>query len=95
MMDLKKEIEKTLQEKLLVIHVEVVDTSASHATHPEARKSGGGHFTVKIISDVFEGKTLLERHRLVYDTLKDLGNQIHALKIQALTVGEAKSRKIL
>ncbi len=50
------------------------------------------HFTVKIISDAFKGKNLLDRHRMVYQALdgpmKD--GRIHALEIQAKTRDEAQ-----
>lgn len=50
------------------------------------------HFTVKIISDAFKGKNLLDRHRMVYQALdgpmKD--GRIHALEIQAQTRDEAQ-----
>ena len=50
------------------------------------------HFTVKVISDAFEGKNLLDRHRMIYQALdapmKD--GRIHALEIQATTKNEAQ-----
>jgi len=50
------------------------------------------HFTVKVISDAFEGKNLLDRHRMIYQALdapmKD--GRIHALEIQAKTKNEAQ-----
>ena len=32
----------------------------------------GGHFTIGVVSDAFEGKGLLARQRLVYGAIKDL-----------------------
>lgn len=50
------------------------------------------HFTVKVISDGFKEKNLLDRHRMIYQALdvpmKD--GRIHALEIQAKTREEAK-----
>ncbi len=50
------------------------------------------HFNVKVISDAFEGKNLLDRHRMIYQALdaqmKD--GRIHALEIQAKTKNEAQ-----
>jgi stress-induced morphogen len=50
------------------------------------------HFTIKVISDEFKEKNLLDRHRLIYQALdapmKD--GRIHALEIQAKTRDEAK-----
>lgn len=61
----------------------IEDNSAEHAGHVGAR-DGGGHFTVHIVSEAFSGKSLVQRHRMVYDTVTDLMNtEIHALSIQA------------
>jgi BolA protein len=69
--------------------LEIVDDSAKHAGHAGAR-GGGGHFNVSIVSDEFEGKSLIQRHRMVYDALGDaMHKEIHALSINARTPGEA------
>ncbi|MBB5393181.1 MULTISPECIES: BolA family transcriptional regulator [unclassified Herbaspirillum] len=67
----------------------VEDESALHAGHAGAA-SGGGHYRVRLVSDLFEGKNRVNRHRLVYDCLSDLMQQeIHALAIVALAPSEA------
>ena len=69
--------------------IEVLDESGQHEGHPEARKSGGGHYRLVLVSDFFEGKSLLERHWGVYETLgtgKD--DFMHALAIRTFTVKE-------
>lgn len=64
--------------------LEIIDESHKHAGHASAK--GGGHFIVKIVSNAFEGKSLVQRHRMVYDTLDDLlHSEVHALSIQADT----------
>jgi BolA family transcriptional regulator, general stress-responsive regulator len=69
----------------------IIDESAKHAGHASA--GGGGHFVVEIVSDAFAGKTLIQRHRMVYDALGDemKKNEIHALSIKASTPAEAGS----
>lgn len=48
--------------------------------------SCGASFTVQIVSQAFEGKRLLERHRLVNSALEEQMKHIHALSItKALT----------
>ena len=65
--------------------LEILDNSAAHAGHAGAR-SGGGHYHVTIIAEVFEGKSLVQRHQLIYKALSDLMKQeIHALGINALS----------
>ena len=66
----------------------VIDESHKHAGHAGAR-SGGGHFNLTIVSNVFDGKGLLQRHRMVYDALGSaMQTDIHALTIKALTPEE-------
>jgi len=73
--------------------IEVRDESSQHEGHLEARKSGGGHYRLVLVSDYFEGKSLLERHRAVYETLGiDKSDSMHALAIRACTVKEWEAR---
>ena len=45
------------------------------------------HFIVRVVSVAFKGKSLLDRHRLVYQALTEpmSDGRIHALEIQAQT----------
>ena len=45
------------------------------------------HFSIRVISDAFKGKNLLDRHRLVYEALAEpmKDGRIHALEIKADT----------
>lgn len=46
----------------------------------------GSHFEAIIVSDEFEGKMLIERHKLVYAALGDaMKERIHALSMKTLT----------
>jgi len=68
--------------------LDIVDDSAKHAGHAGAQ-SGGGHFVVSLVSDAFAGKSLIQRHRMVYDALGEMmQNDIHALSIQAKSPDE-------
>ncbi len=68
--------------------LELIDDSHLHAGHGAT----GGHYTVRIVSDSFAGKNMIQRHRLVYDAVGDLMNsEIHALSIQAHTTDENKA----
>ncbi len=72
--------------------LEVFDDSHEHAGHAGAMESGGGHFQLVIVSDRFEGKNMLARHRMVYQAVGDLmPGKIHALAIRAFTPGELDS----
>jgi len=63
--------------------LEVIDDSDRHRGHPGAR-DGRGHFKVKIVSPLFEGRKPIERHRMVYAALDSLlKTDIHALSVRA------------
>ena len=48
-----------------------------------------GHFEVTIVADAFEGRSRIERHRLIYAALGALmQTDIHALKINAYAPAE-------
>ena len=81
-------LRKRLTQALQPVELDIIDESAKHAGHAGAA-SGGGHFIVTIVSPVFENKTLIQRHRLVYDAVGDImHSEIHALSIQARTPQE-------
>jgi BolA protein len=83
-------IESLLRERLSARHVEVIDESHLHAGHAGA-KGGAGHFRALVVSPSFEGKSLVERQRLVYDALAEMmGPEIHALAMQTLTPDQWK-----
>jgi stress-induced morphogen len=54
---------------------------------PRDLTGGGDHWQVIIVSPAFEGKALLEQHRLVNEVLKaEIGDQrIHALALKTFT----------
>ncbi|NOQ35387.1 MAG: BolA/IbaG family iron-sulfur metabolism protein [Methylococcaceae bacterium] len=85
---IKQKLNAALSPELL----EVLDNSAAHAGHAGA-KSGGGHYHVTLVSNAFEGKSLVQRHQLIYQALGDMMKQdIHALGINALTPLENSQR---
>ena len=78
-----------LAEELPLDHLEVINESGNHNV-PEGSES---HFKVTLVSDTFEGKRLLQRHRIVNTILAhQLANDIHALAIHTLTPAEWDER---
>ncbi|XP_021897507.1 protein BOLA2 [Carica papaya] len=67
----KEQIEASLTLKMNPAHLEVIDTSGGC----------GASFAIEIVSEQFEGKRLLERHRLVNAAVEEEMKQIHALSI--------------
>jgi BolA family transcriptional regulator, general stress-responsive regulator len=81
-------IRRSLTEAFMPELLEIIDNSAAHAGHAGAR-SGGGHYHVTIVAKAFDGKSLVQRHQLIYQALGDLMKQeIHALGINALSPSE-------
>jgi BolA protein len=85
-------IERKLQQQLAATHLEVVDETPRHYGHAGAA-AGGGHFIVTVVSGRFEDVGLLDRNRMVHAALKEeMGTEIHALVIRALTPAEWAGR---
>jgi BolA protein len=79
-------MQAVLASSLSPSRLEVIDESYQHAGHAGANDSGmGTHFRVRIASPMFEGKSRVARHRLVYDALQDFIDQgVHAIAIETL-----------
>ncbi|GAA5802899.1 bola-like protein-domain-containing protein [Helicostylum pulchrum] len=85
-------IESKITEALNPTILEAVNESHKHAHH-EAMKGVTNketHFKVTVVSDAFQGKSLMQRHRLIYGLLDDeLKNQgLHALTLKTKTQAE-------
>jgi BolA protein len=77
-----QDIETVLHAALEPLSLEVRDDSHLHAGHAGARE--GRHFSVRIVSERFNGLSRVARHRLVYDALRpQVQHGIHALAIDA------------
>jgi acid stress-induced BolA-like protein IbaG/YrbA len=56
-------------------------------------KGEGDHFEVVVVSDRFEGRSMVQQHRMVYATLGDrMGGEIHALALHTYTPDEWASQ---
>lgn len=54
---------------------------------------GGDHFDALVVSDVFEGKSLVERHQVVYTALGEAMRQrVHALTLKTLTPSQFRKQ---
>ena len=70
-MDLK-EIEKLIKEAMPDAIIEIHDLAGD-----------GNHYSATITSSVFAGKSKIEQHKIVYNSLKGkMGNELHALAIK-------------
>jgi BolA protein len=83
------QIEQSLKKAIQIQFLKIEDESVLHKDHAEAIRTGKGHFALIIVSDDFTGKSLPERHRMVYSALNtEIKSFIHALSIKAATTDE-------
>jgi BolA protein len=93
-MSAEKTVQHTITNKLREAFtpesLEVTDESHLHEGHAGHRLGGQTHFRVYIVSKAFEGKSRIERHRMINATLAaELAGSVHALALKTLVPGEA------
>ena len=67
-----KEIESLIKETFPDAIVEIQDLAGD-----------GNHYSATVTSSQFVGKTKIQQHKMVYDSLKGkMGNELHALAIK-------------
>jgi BolA family transcriptional regulator, general stress-responsive regulator len=88
-MSLKDWITETMRERLRPTALAVEDESHRHAGHAGWREGGETHFRIDVVSPAFEGKSRVERHRMVNEALAGAFERgLHALAIHAKAPGE-------
>ena len=86
---MENQIKKLLEDHLHPLKLEVIDQSHHHSDHNPQAAKGGTHFAVVIVSQQFQGKSRVARHRMIYEILKGpLANGVHALALTTLTPEE-------
>lgn len=89
-MTMEAAIRAKLIDVLEPIRLDVINESHMHAGHHGSPGTGESHFRVLIVSPKFTGKSRVERHRMVNDTLAtELKGGIHALALKTYAPGEA------
>ena len=77
-------ITKKLTEAFAPESIQVVDESHQHVGHAGHRPGGESHFRIHIVSEAFDGKSRIDRHRMINAILSaELADRIHALAIHA------------
>ena len=88
-MTLKDWMTSRLDERLKPQQLTVTDESDQHIGHAGWREGGETHFRIDVVSQAFEGKSRVERHRIVNAALAGAFERgLHALAIQAKAPGE-------
>ena len=69
--DLEKYIKNSIPDSIITI---------------EDLRADGDHYSATVISKSFEGKTKVQQHKMVYDSLEGkMGNELHALMLKTKT----------
>ncbi|PBK88332.1 bola-like protein [Armillaria gallica] len=97
-------IESSIREKLTTLlqptSLFITNDSWKHRHHAPMRdhKSDGEpetHFTIDVTSSVFEGKSTMQRHRLVYSALStELAEGLHSLSLKTKSQTEAEKQVV-
>lgn len=83
---LERDVRRQLEEAFQPEALEIADESHRHVGHGAT----GAHLRVTLVSERFAGRSMVERHRLVYEALQGLlPGPIHALRLQTLSPSEA------
>lgn len=78
-----------LNSALSPTRIELTDDSEQHRGHGGYNPAGESHFSLRIESAAFAGKSRVERQRMIYAALGDLMEaRVHALSIKAIAPGE-------
>ena len=90
-MNRKAKITNILNENLDLYRCYVSDVSESHKGHSGYVKGEETHFEILIISNDFENKSRLERHKIVNNFLKnEFTGSLHSITYKLITVSESK-----
>ena len=84
-MEVQHSIEEKIKASLAPEYLEVLNESSNHNVPPGSES----HFKLTIVSNNFDGKMLIARHRMINQLLEDeLKGPIHALSMHTYTPAE-------
>lgn len=92
-MTTKDTITQKLQKAFSPESLDVIDESHLHEGHGGHRPGGETHFRLYIVSNAFDGKSRIDRHRMINALLApELAGGVHALAIHAHAPSEGARR---
>ena len=87
-MKIEQQIQNKIEEALNPRHLEILNESYMHNVPSNSET----HFKLVIVTDQFDGKSRIERHKIINSLLAlELSSDIHALSLLTLTPFEWKS----
>ncbi len=90
-MTILEKIETKIKNNLQYLHLNVVNESHMHSSVP---KNSETHFRIEIVSNTFENKSLLQRHRVINELLEDEFSLIKACSLHTLTEKEWEKKNL-
>jgi len=79
----QKDLESAIRAAIPVSHLEIIDQSSGC----------GENYAVFVVSEAFEGRNTLARHRFINDLLKEQIAQMHAFSQKTLTPKQWEARQ--
>lgn len=73
------------------LEIELLDDSDSHIGHAGHNGFGESHFNLMLVSKHFNGKSAVERHRMVNKLIKqEFNSSLHAISMKLISQEEFK-----
>ena len=86
---IEKELNRILKKRFPDGRVIITNQSHLHTGHSGSPETGESHFEVTIISDAFDQKSRLDRHKMVNEDIFSLFNSgLQALNLNLYTIKE-------
>ena len=87
----KLKIEKIIMSYFEPYFFSVIDVSEQHRGHQNFRENVESHFEITIVSEKFNNKNKIDRHRMVNQSLKEeFVSDLHSVVIKTYTIDEYK-----
>ena len=91
MSEIQDTIKKALINEFNPSVLKIVNESYMHSVPKNAET----HFKLVIVSDSFNNVSQVKRHQIIYKSLEDIMNQIHALSINSFDEAEFSKNPII
>ena len=73
----------TMTKEEIVSHIK--ETLPDSIIKIDDMRGDGNHYSATIVSKSFKGKSKIEQHKIIYDSLKGkMGTQLHALMLKTM-----------
>ncbi len=87
----KLKIEKIIMSYFEPYFLSVIDVSEQHRGHRNFKENVESHFEIIIVSEKFNNKNKIDRHRMVNQILKEeFLSDLHSVVIKTYTIDEYK-----